>query len=161
MSSKVLQDLFPNIDDIDEFAAALLIASRVLVHISVRSLPEHITLPQFRTLVILDSRGPMNLSALAAILGVNSSTAMRMIDRLIILGKVTRHDRPDNRREVVIELTARGKRIVRQATDKRRREIQRVVQRMAPDNRDNLITALNEFSKAADEPLQPIHESQW
>ena len=48
---------------------------------SLAAVEETITLPQFRLLVILDSRGAMRISSLAELLDVNPSTATRMVDR--------------------------------------------------------------------------------
>ncbi|HZL05508.1 MAG TPA: MarR family transcriptional regulator, partial [Coriobacteriia bacterium] len=50
---------------VDEFVTAVLTASRVLVGVSARSLAEveeTVTVTQFRTLVVLDSRGEINLN---------------------------------------------------------------------------------------------------
>ena len=51
-------------DSLDAITDALLTASRLLVAISARSIArvdETITIPQFRTLVILSARGPINV----------------------------------------------------------------------------------------------------
>ncbi len=139
----------------DELVAAVLTASRVLVGVSAASLAEvedTVTLTQFRTLVVLDSRGPTNLVGVAETLGVNASTAMRMVDRLIAAGLVTRTDNPANRREVVLELTDSGSDLTRRVTERRRVEIARIVRRMSPDQRDDLVAALSAFADAAGEP---------
>ncbi|SOD73141.1 MarR family transcriptional regulator [Jatrophihabitans sp. GAS493] len=142
-------------DEVDEFVSAVLTASRVLVGVSARSLNEvegTVTLTQFRTLVVLDSHGELNLNGLAEILDVNSSTAMRMIDKLLSAGLVTRSDDPENRRRVILALTPAGRALVRRVTTKRRKEITRIVSRMAPDHRAGLVTALLGFAAAASEP---------
>ena len=80
-------------NDIDALTDAVLTASRLLVAVSARSLAaveDTITLPQFRMLVILDSRGPMKLSSLAELLDVNPSTATRMVDRLVATEMIAR-----------------------------------------------------------------------
>lgn len=141
--------------DVDDFVTALLIASRVLVGVSARSLAEvedAVTLTQFRTLVVLDSSGEISLLRLAEILDVNSSTAMRMIDRLLAGNLVTRRDNPANRRQVLLGLTEVGRRLVHSVTTKRRREIKRIVSTMPTDQRAGLVEALRAFSRAAEEP---------
>jgi DNA-binding MarR family transcriptional regulator len=141
--------------DIDGLVTALLTASRVLVGVSARSLAhveDAVTLTQFRTLVVLDSHGEINLNRLAELLDVNSSTAMRMIDRLLVAGLVTRRDNPTNRREVLLGLTSAGKRVVRQVTTRRRGEIARIVTAMPATQRGALIAALRAFADAAGEP---------
>ncbi|CNY96116.1 MarR family transcriptional regulator [Mycobacterium tuberculosis] len=55
-------------ESVDVITDALLTASRLLVAISAHSIAqvdENITIPQFRTLVILSNHGPINLATLA------------------------------------------------------------------------------------------------
>jgi DNA-binding MarR family transcriptional regulator len=140
---------------IDDFVTALLTASRVLVAVSARSLAEvegAVTVTQFRTLVVLDSRGRINLGRLAELLGVNSSTAVRMIDRLLVADLVTREDNPANRREVLLGLSRQGRRLVRTVTARRRAEIARIVTAIPAAGRAELIEALRLFAQAAGEP---------
>lgn len=64
-------------ESLDVITDALLTASRLLVAISARSIAmvdETITIPQFRTLVILSRTGRVNLATLAGLLGVQPST---------------------------------------------------------------------------------------
>ena len=71
---------------VDQLVTAVLTASRVLVGVSARSLAtveDTVTLTQFRTLVVLDNHDEINLNTLADLLSVTSSTAMRMINRLL------------------------------------------------------------------------------
>jgi DNA-binding MarR family transcriptional regulator len=145
----------PAIGSIDELVTAVLTASRVLVGVSARSLAEvedTVTLAQFRTLVVLDNHEEINLNTLADLLSVTSSTAMRMINRLLISGMVTRRDNPTNRREVLLGVTDEGRRLVRQVTAKRREEITRIVAVMPETRRDELVMAMRAFAEAAHEP---------
>ncbi|WP_254885922.1 MarR family winged helix-turn-helix transcriptional regulator [Streptomyces sp. NA02950] len=137
---------------------ALLTASRLLVAVSARSLAaveESLTLPQFRMLVVLDSGGPLSLSRLAGELGVQPSTAMRMIDRLVAAGMVARGVSAEDRRSSVLSLTKGGRRIVTQVTDHRRREIACIVEAMPSGQRFHLIEALQAFTEAGGEPSVP------
>jgi DNA-binding MarR family transcriptional regulator len=142
-------------DESREFVTALLSVSRVLVGVSARSLAEVegiVTVTQFRTLVVLDSHGEINLNRLAELLGVNSSTALRMIDRLLVAGLVTRRDNPASRREVLLGLSPAGRQVVRKVTRRRRSELARVVAAMPGERRDDFLAALRAFADAADEP---------
>ncbi len=139
----------------DAVVTAVLTASRLLVAVSARSLAsveESLTLPQFRMLVVLDSRGPMNISRLGEHLDVIPSTAMRMVDRLAASGMLERGPSPANRREIVISLTAKGFSVVRGATERRRAEIARIVAAMPKTQRAGLVRALTAFTEAGDEP---------
>ncbi|MGW2703870.1 MarR family winged helix-turn-helix transcriptional regulator [Streptomyces sp. NPDC001340] len=145
-------------DDVDAVTRAVLTASRLLVAVSARSLAEveeRVTLPQFRMLVVLSTRGATKLVALAELLQVAPSTAMRMVDRLIAAGLADRQTNPDNRRETLLQLTEEGRRTVEDVTVRRRAEIAEIVSRLGPTQRLALIEALNAFNKAGGEPPAP------
>lgn len=147
---------------IEEYVTALLAASRALVAISARSLAaveDRVTVPQFRALVVLRTRGEVNLNRLADDLAVSPSSAARMIDRLLAAGLVTRRQNPESRREVVIGLTPAGGEIVDIATTARRREMSSVVAAMDADQQAPLIAALTAFAYAAGERLEPIGDA--
>jgi len=134
---------------------ALLTASRLLVAVSARSIAlvdETITIPQFRTLVILSNRGRVNLATLAGWLDVGPSTTGRMVDRLASAGLIDRRPHPHSRRDLVAELTPHGREIVQQVTAHRRREIARIVHKMPSRQRRGLVRALTAFTTAGDEP---------
>ncbi|WP_328769814.1 MarR family winged helix-turn-helix transcriptional regulator [Streptomyces sp. NBC_00286] len=143
-------------EDVDAVTRAVLTASRLLVAVSARSLAEveeRVTLPQFRMLVVLSTRGATKLVTLADLLQVAPSTAMRMVDRLIATGLADRHLNPGNRRETLLQLTAEGRRTVGDVTARRRAEIAAIVERLTPTQRLALIEALNAFNEAGGEPL--------
>ncbi len=143
------------IEGIDELVTAVLTASRVLVGVSARSLAEvedTVTLTQFRSLVVLDTQEAINLNTFADLLSVTPSTAMRMVNRMLASGMVTRRDNPVNRREVLLGVTDEGRALVRSVTARRRAEITRIVAAMANARRDELVLALQAFAEAAQEP---------
>lgn len=145
----------PNGDEVDAITEAVLTASRLLVGISARSVAAvagPITLPQFRLLVALGSRGPLKLVSLAEMLGVNPSTATRTVDRLVTAGWAERKSNPDSRREVTVGLTSAGRDLVDRVTDYRRSEIAAIVERIPHEDRAGLVQALQAFTEAGDEP---------
>jgi DNA-binding MarR family transcriptional regulator len=142
-------------ESLDAITDALLTASRLLVAISARSIAlvdDTITIPQFRTLVILSNEGPVNLATLASQLDVQPSTIGRMVDRLVSAGLIDRRAHPTSRRELVAELTARGRRVVQKVTANRRNELARVVEKMPARERRGLVRALAAFAAAGGEP---------
>lgn len=147
----------PGIDetDLDAVTDAMLTASRLLVAISARSIAaagEPMTLPQFRLLVVLANSGPTKLATLAEQLGVNPSTATRMVDRLIAAKMVTREANPLSRREIVLEVSEDGRAVVERVTARRREEIAEIVGRMPAEERAGLVEALWSFTRAGGEP---------
>jgi DNA-binding MarR family transcriptional regulator len=129
-------------------------ASRLFVAISARALAsaaETLTLPQLRALVVLDSCGPVRLTALAATLGVNPSTALRMAERLAAAGLVDRRANPANRREVLLSLTGAGRDLVSTVLARRTAEIRALVERLPAGERAALVPALRALTAAAGE----------
>ncbi|MDX2681678.1 MarR family winged helix-turn-helix transcriptional regulator [Streptomyces sp. NY05-11A] len=150
-------------DDVDEVTRAVLTASRLLVAVSARSLAaveDRVTLAQFRMLVVLSSRGATKLVALADLLQVAPSTAMRMVDRLIAAGLADRQTNPGNRRETLLQLTEEGQRTVADVTARRREEIASIVARLRPTQRLALVEALAAFNEAGGEPPAPVADDQ-
>jgi DNA-binding MarR family transcriptional regulator len=142
-------------ESLDAITDALLTASRLLVAISARSIAqvdETITIAQFRTLVILANRGPINLATLAGLLGVQPSATGRMVDRLVAAGLIDRLPHPTSRRELLAALTKRGRDVVRRVTVYRRAEIADIVQKMPQPERHGLVRALTAFTAAGGEP---------
>jgi DNA-binding MarR family transcriptional regulator len=148
----------------DAVTDAVLTASRLLIAVSassIASVDESITIPQFRLLVVLHTRGPMKLSILADRLGVNPSTATRMVDRLVFAGLVDRQINPTSRREVLLDLTEAGGETVLQVTQQRRREIARIVARMPERQRTQLVDGLDAFNEAGGEPPATYERMEW
>ena len=145
----------PELPDVDAVTDAVLTASRLLVAVSLRSMgpvDDLLTLPQFRLMVVLHSRGQLNHRMLAEHLGVTPSTATRMVDRLVAVGMVVRSENPQSRREVLLDLTDEGRQVVRQVTNRRRREIAKIVARMPDDARRGMVEVLTAFTEAGGEP---------
>lgn len=142
-------------ESLDMITDSLLTASRLLVGISANSIAavdDTITIPQFRTLVILSNRGPVNLATLATLLGVQPSATGRMVDRLVSAGLIDRLPHPTSRRELLASLTKRGREVVAKVTANRRSEIARIVEKMPVAERHGLVRALTAFTAAGGEP---------
>lgn len=122
-------------------------------------LDEVVTVTQLRVLVILYTRGPVNLAAVASELEVNPSNASRTCDRLIKAGLLDRRESDTDRRNVTLTLTPAGRKLVETVTRRRRAAIERILGRMAATDRDLLADALGRFADAAGEPVgvDPVH----
>jgi DNA-binding MarR family transcriptional regulator len=148
----------------DEVVDAVLRGSRALVAIAARSLADAdraVTLPQYRVLVVLASRGPATAGALADALGVHRSTLTRMCDRLVAKRLVTRAESATSRREITISLTARGRALVDSVTERRRHDIARVIERVPVAERTPMVDALHALGDAAGEPADAAWPMGW
>ena len=132
---------------------AVVLATRVLVAVTAQSLAslDDVTLPQFRVLVMIGSRGLQNLTAVAQGLGVHASNATRLCDKLVQAGLIHRSEDPADRRNVVLALTAAGYQLVHEVTDQRRAAIAQILANMPPQLRDDLVPVLRGFIRAAGE----------
>jgi DNA-binding MarR family transcriptional regulator len=74
-----------------------------------------------------------------------------MCDVLVEKSLVRRRSHADNRRNVVAELTTRGRRLVTQVMDHRRALIDAVLDEMPAPGRRRVAVALSEFAVAAGE----------
>jgi DNA-binding MarR family transcriptional regulator len=146
---------------VDEAAVdAVLTASRTMVAVATRSLgaaAEDTTIAQYRALVVLASRGPQRMVDLAAALGVTPSTAGRMCDRLLRKRLIRRQRARADRREVLVSITAAGRLVVDQATERRRELITGILGRLPAGQQSAVAAALSAFAAAAGE----VPDDKW
>jgi DNA-binding MarR family transcriptional regulator len=137
-------------DDVE----AVMAAARVLVAVSAQSVAaveDVVTLPQLRVLVMVASRTAPNLNAVANGLGVHPSNATRAVDRLVSAGLLNRRDDPTDRRNLVLELTSRGRDLVGEVMDRRRAAVAAILDRMPPGRRRSLVPVMRAFAEAGGE----------
>lgn len=140
--------------DLEAMTDAVMTASRALVAVAARSLADtegRVSLAQYRVLVILTTRGPQRTADLAAALAVNPSTATRVCDTLVAKRLIRRQRATLDRREVRLALSASGQRLVEQVTQRRRREITRIVAHVPLASRRHVVDGLRALAEAAGE----------
>jgi DNA-binding MarR family transcriptional regulator len=146
--------------DRESVVDAVLTASRVLVAIAARSLAEvgdDVTLTQYRSLVVLASRGPQSVAALADELGVTPSTVSRLSDRLVRKGLIRRREDRRDRRAVRLALTPAGRALVDAVTERRRAEISGLLDGISDHSQRLMVQALRGLADAAGE----VPEQEW
>lgn len=139
----------------DADVEAALVASRALLGVVARSIAEAldvVTLPQFRVLVVLRPAGPLRMGVLAERMNINPSTFSRFVDRMVEGGWLERKSHPESRREVLINLTARGAQLVDQVTQRRQNELAKILGELDPSQRQAVQRGLEAFAMAAGEP---------
>jgi DNA-binding MarR family transcriptional regulator len=144
----------------DTLVQAFLSASRAMVALAARSLAEldaEVTLPQYRALVVLASRGPQRVIDISTELEVTPSTGTRMCDRLVRKGLIRRYRTPADRREVRLTLTPAGRHLVQQVTTRRRDALVTIVDSMPAEWDQPVATALRTFADA----LGELPEQDW
>jgi DNA-binding MarR family transcriptional regulator len=133
-------------------ASVLQAATRMLAGVALRSLDaldDEVTLPQFRLLAVVAELGPVPSGHAARALGLDPSTVTRLADRLVAAGHVTRGTDPRHRGVVTLELTRSGQSLVAAAGTWRRRELARIMARLAPRDQAAVSAALGLLVEAA------------
>ncbi len=139
---------------------ALAALSRVLVAITARALASvdvDITLPQYRTLVLLAARGSQRNVDLARELGVHPSTMTRTCDRLIRRGLLGREHLPSDRRVAWLTLTEQGRDLLRLVTWLRNQQISSLVEQAGISDSEAADRVLDALVNASGE----LSETQW
>lgn len=142
---------------------ALVQASRAVVGIAARSLPESVdvSLVQFRALALLQRDGRLTAGTLAELLQVSPSTVTGLCDRLTARNLIERAPGSDNRREVVVRLSPAGKALVDGCVAARRDEMRRILGRIPGSQLDGMIAALTAFVEAAGESPEQSWSAGW
>ncbi|GFG53596.1 MarR family transcriptional regulator [Mycolicibacterium agri] len=138
-----------------EHVEAVMRAARALVGISAASIAEVddvVTVPQLRVMMMIATRGGMNLSTVAEGLRVSPSNASRICDRLLRIGMIDRREDPADRRHITLTLTSQGQALIERVIRHRRSAIRGILRQMTPRERERLAAALNEFAAIAGEP---------
>lgn len=134
----------------------LLAASRGLLGVIARSLApalEEVTVPQFRLIVLVATLGPTRSGDLAERLAVGPSTLTRNVDRLVSGAWVERRPGAENRREVLIAATDRGRALVDEVSAHRRQELVAVLDRIPSADRAVVVAGMAALRRAMNEPL--------
>lgn len=132
-------------------AAAVEESSLALVELTLAALAEArgVSLLQMRVLLIVDRHSPLNLSSLAAHLGLSVPSASRLVERLVDADLVRRETAEHSRREVMLALTASGRRALNRLRRARRQSIDGLLGRLTPAERAALVSGLTAFAAAA------------
>ena len=127
---------------------------QALIGVSAQSVVEVeslVTLPQLRVLVLVASRGALNLQALALAMGVHPSNATRACDRLVAAGLLRRSESSLDRRNLVLSLTGDGQQLVDSMVQRRRHALAGVLEQGPATRRRAVAAAMRAFGLAAGE----------
>ncbi len=140
---------------------AVMVAAQALVGVAAQGVAEvedRVTLPQLRVLMLVATRGGLNLGALAQAMGVHPSNASRACDRLVEAGLLGRAESTLDRRNLKLELTDKGHALIDELIDHRRAAIAAILGRVPESRRRTLASAMLSFAQAAGETQA---ESAW
>jgi DNA-binding MarR family transcriptional regulator len=135
----------PNAARLAERANEVEIASRAPLAISTRvsmDLPGAVSLTQLRALSAADELGPCTLGMLAEALLISTSSASRLVDRVAAAGLLDRRQSQASRREVTLEVTPRGRRLLQKYAAARQAAFVEVLRDMSERDARALVRGL-------------------
>ncbi|MHC0430788.1 MarR family winged helix-turn-helix transcriptional regulator [Streptomyces sp. O3] len=96
----------------------------------------------------LGNEGPMGVKALAASMGIDSSTVTRQVAPLVESGLVSRASHPEDGRAVVLQLSPRGLARLDEVRSSRRELMARLTEDWTPEEREAFCALLTRFNSA-------------
>ncbi|WP_447039545.1 MarR family winged helix-turn-helix transcriptional regulator [Streptomyces sp. DSM 118878] len=96
----------------------------------------------------LDKEGPMGVKALAASMGIDSSTVTRQVAPLVDTGLVKRTSHPEDGRAVVLQLSPRGQARLDEVRSSRRELMAELTHDWGPEERESFCALLTRFNSA-------------
>ncbi|WP_018544160.1 MarR family winged helix-turn-helix transcriptional regulator [Streptomyces sp. LaPpAH-108] len=103
----------------------------------------------------LDNEGPMGVKALAASMGIDSSTVTRQVAPLVEAGLVKRTSHPEDGRAVVLQLSPRGTHRLAEVRTSRRQLMAELTQDWTAGEREEFCALLTRFNTALSARMTP------
>ena len=105
-----------------------------------------ITLPQLWVLEYLSRQGSSPMNHLARFLKVSRPATTGLVDRLILQGLVKREEDKSDRRVVRVTVTPKGRKIIANIWEQKRRTFVRAFGQISPQDRAQYITTLEQVA---------------
>jgi DNA-binding MarR family transcriptional regulator len=117
-----------------------------------------LTIGQLKSLFFINFEGVTNLKNLAAALGTTPPNVTGIIDRLIEHGLVSRECNQLNRREQILELTARGRELMTELKERTTSHLTRLLEQFEVEDLIGLVRGLTALAGAAQQDLETATE---
>ncbi|MBO0811359.1 MAG: MarR family transcriptional regulator [Microlunatus sp.] len=101
-----------------------------------------LTPSQASALGLISHRGPLSLSELAAIEGLNPTMVSRIVGRLDELGLISRRQNPQDLRSAVVEVTEAGRQASERVRGERGKVLSACFEQLERSEQDAVVTAL-------------------
>jgi DNA-binding MarR family transcriptional regulator len=109
-----------------------------------------VTMAQAKLLYVVMAAGELRLSELAGRLGIGSSSASELVERLVELGFLHRHDDPTDRRQVVITTTSDAAALLERFRELNERQLRLLLAALDADELDAVERAIEVLGRAVD-----------
>ncbi len=110
--------------------------------------------PSYVAIASLDDQGPMRVSNLAEACGVDTSTMSRLVERLLAGGLIERAVAAADHRAVVVQVSAKGKRLLHRLKAVRRQALNELLASWQRDEQQQFARLLSRFVSSLEHVMQ-------
>ncbi|MCK8817571.1 MarR family transcriptional regulator [Natroniella sulfidigena] len=128
----------------------------IFLHTKEEVLKLGLTPPRFHILWLLDKLQPINMTGLTKKAYMANSTLTVIIDALVKEELVERYRNPEDRREVLLEVTSNGESILNSIVEVRQKFLLRSLRGLDSGQQDELIELLTPILKDMEEDFENI-----
>ena len=117
-----------------------------------------LSMPQFSVLMQLHHKGAFGMSEVSERLEVTPAAASQLVDKLVQNGYIVREEDPNDRRARLLNLTDKGRDVIRQGVEERYRWMDQLAERLTDEERAQISDALDIMTRVAtDLEAEPVH----
>jgi DNA-binding MarR family transcriptional regulator len=109
-----------------------------------------ITMAQAKVLYIVMAAGRIHMSELASRVGIGSSSASELVDRLVEMGLLERNHAADDRRQVVVSATADAVTLLERFRELNQRQLRELLAQLDDEELDVIERSVEVFGRALD-----------
>jgi len=117
-----------------------------------------LSMPQFSVLMQLHHKGAFGMSEVSERFEITPAAASQLVDKLVQNGYIVREEDPNDRRAKLLNLTDKGRDLVRQGMEERYRWVNQLSERLTDEERAQVSEALDIMTRVAtDLEAEPVH----
>lgn len=135
----------------ETIARLRIVISRIARRLNASATAEGLTPTQASVLGLIAGRGPLGLTELADLEGLNPTMLSRVVGRLTELELIRRHQDPADLRAVRVEVTTKGKRLQTRIRSQRTKAVAECLDRLPAASAERLLAALPALEELAEE----------
>jgi DNA-binding MarR family transcriptional regulator len=110
-----------------------------------------LSMPQFGILMQVHHRGNCAIGDISERFDITNAAASQLVDKLVQNGLIRRQEDPSDRRAKLLNLTEKGRELIQQGIEERRRWVDQLVGKLTAEERAKVAESLQIMTRAAKE----------
>jgi len=116
-----------------------------------------LSMPQFSLMMQMHYKGACGMSEVSERFEITPAAASQLVDKLVQGGLIQRVEDPNDRRARMLNLTGKGRDLIRQGIEERYRWVDELAAKLTSEERAQISEALDIMTRAAQElEAQPV-----